>query len=236
MRNFNPNLFPTNNASFIAFNRFPMDIGLAVGLFFAFLALGSDLGMDHQILEHCSPFDLAQLFRTSRFFRSFVTVHPHLWNAARHNLALPAPPDVQASGNYSQSAYALWLFDGGPCTVCFSTFHSTLAHGSEHSGAQNGPTLSLSTSTSVSGRVRCVVFLPFIRFLTSVSRRGAKASSTRASISISAAHLTTLPQQHMPVARRDQKIRRLLLGQVAASRAIQASQRARHPHILQLGD
>lgn len=71
-----------------------------------------------QILEKCSPFDLVQLGLTSRFLRSFIAAHGHLWTAAQSNIVhLPPPPAVEASGNYSQSAYAVWLFAGGPCTV-----------------------------------------------------------------------------------------------------------------------
>ncbi|KAJ7484980.1 hypothetical protein B0H11DRAFT_2279269 [Mycena galericulata] len=115
MRNFSPARFPTSDASFTVFNRFPMDIGL-------------------EILEKCSPFDLAQLARTSTFLRSFLRVNSHLWKTAQVNLAqgdcppLPAPPVVEASGNYSQFAYALWLFDGGPCTWCSKWTDSQPCH------------------------------------------------------------------------------------------------------------
>ncbi|KAJ7102856.1 hypothetical protein C8R44DRAFT_887582 [Mycena epipterygia] len=90
-------VFPASDPhipSFHVFNHFPKDIGLA-------------------ILEQCSPFDLAQLTLTSRFLRSFIRTHRHLWTAAQSNIVhLPPPPAVEASGNYSQSAYAVWLFAG----------------------------------------------------------------------------------------------------------------------------
>ncbi|KAJ7667414.1 hypothetical protein B0H17DRAFT_1210215 [Mycena rosella] len=100
--------FPTSDAlipTFFVFNRFPKDVALA-------------------IMEHCSPFDLAQLRLISKFIRSFIEVNGHLWRAAQSNFCrgkcpwLPSPPAVEASGNYSQSAYALWIFGGGPCTCC----------------------------------------------------------------------------------------------------------------------
>ncbi|KAJ6542056.1 hypothetical protein DFH09DRAFT_1089387 [Mycena vulgaris] len=87
--------FPTSDAfitPFLVFNRFPKDVGLALSL-------------------------------TSRFLRSFISANKYLWTAGRFNLArrksprLPAPPVVEANGNYSQSAYAFWVFGGGPCTA-----------------------------------------------------------------------------------------------------------------------
>ncbi|KAJ6553500.1 hypothetical protein DFH09DRAFT_1366143, partial [Mycena vulgaris] len=108
MRHFDSRHFPTSDShaqSFSVFNRFPTDIALV-------------------ILEFCSPFDLAQLGLASRTLRAFVTAHRHLWVAAQEKLArgdcpkLPALPAVKSSGNYSQWAYASWLFGGGPCTWC----------------------------------------------------------------------------------------------------------------------
>ncbi|KAJ6542017.1 hypothetical protein DFH09DRAFT_1089344 [Mycena vulgaris] len=98
MRRFESVQFPTSDAfitPFLVLNRFPKDVGLAV-------------------MEHCSPYDLTQLSLTSRFLRSFISANKHLWTAGRFNLArresprLPAPPVVEANGNYSQSAYAFW--------------------------------------------------------------------------------------------------------------------------------
>ncbi|KAJ7472112.1 hypothetical protein FB451DRAFT_1559262 [Mycena latifolia] len=118
MPHFNPAQFPNSDSflpTFFVFNRFPKDVGLA-------------------ILEHCSPFDLTQLSLTSRFFHSFILVHKHLWTAAQSNLArgkcpcLPPPPAVDATGNYSQSAYAFWLFGGGTCTFCETWTDSQLLH------------------------------------------------------------------------------------------------------------
>ncbi|KAJ7127351.1 hypothetical protein C8R43DRAFT_697249 [Mycena crocata] len=107
MRNFSPALFPASAEylkPFKVFDRFPKDIGLA-------------------ILEQCSPYDLAQLALTSGFLRSFIQLHNHLWTSARSNLArgncprLPPPPVVQSTGNYSEQAYASWLFGGGMCSM-----------------------------------------------------------------------------------------------------------------------
>ncbi|KAJ6552006.1 hypothetical protein DFH09DRAFT_1086127 [Mycena vulgaris] len=101
MRLFESVQFPTSDAfitPFLVFNRFPKDVGLALSL-------------------------------TSRFLRSFISANKYLWTAGRFNLArrksprLPAPPVVEANGNYSQSAYAFWVFGGGPCTVGFPMYH-----------------------------------------------------------------------------------------------------------------
>ncbi|KAJ6483712.1 hypothetical protein C8R47DRAFT_1217405 [Mycena vitilis] len=98
--------FPTSDAysvPFLVFNRFPKDIGL-------------------EILAHCSPFDLAQLGMASRTLRGLISTHASLWIAAQGNVSgqkttLPLLPVVAASGNYSQSAYALFIFGGGLCTA-----------------------------------------------------------------------------------------------------------------------
>ncbi|KAJ7505704.1 hypothetical protein B0H11DRAFT_1975738 [Mycena galericulata] len=108
MRHATPIQFPSSDTyapSFFIFNQFPKDIGLA-------------------ILEHCSPFDLIQLEKTSRFLRSFIRAHQHLWVAAQVNVSrnkchrVPALPAVEASGNYSQTAYARRIFAGGKCSWC----------------------------------------------------------------------------------------------------------------------
>ncbi|KAJ7671332.1 hypothetical protein DFH06DRAFT_1468093 [Mycena polygramma] len=116
--------FPTSDAysvPFLVFNRFPKDIGL-------------------EILAHCSPFDLAQLGMASKTLRGLIWTHGSLWIAAQGNVSgekttLPPLPVVTASGNYSQSAYALFIFGGG-------------------SGVPNGRTFSLVTGSFVSERVR----------------------------------------------------------------------------------
>ncbi|KAF7292827.1 hypothetical protein MIND_01181700 [Mycena indigotica] len=92
--------------TFHVFNKFPLDIGLA-------------------ILAQCSPYDLLQLSKTSHSFRNLIFDHAAtLWTAARQNLVrgdcklMPPCPQVEATGNYSQSAYFTWIFEEGPCTHC----------------------------------------------------------------------------------------------------------------------
>ncbi|KAJ7815648.1 hypothetical protein B0H14DRAFT_2603298 [Mycena olivaceomarginata] len=43
-----------------------------------------------EILEHCSPFDLAQLAMTSKSLRSLIRGHRHLWIAAQGNVSREA--------------------------------------------------------------------------------------------------------------------------------------------------
>ncbi|KAJ7932130.1 hypothetical protein B0H13DRAFT_1956626 [Mycena leptocephala] len=108
MRHFKSSQFPSRDAysvSLFVFNKFPMDIGLA-------------------ILEHCSPSDLVQLEIVSKGLRAFIRSNMHLWTAALGNVSrgecpgVPSLPVVEASGNYSQSAYALFIFGGGSCSWC----------------------------------------------------------------------------------------------------------------------
>ncbi|KAJ7932048.1 hypothetical protein B0H13DRAFT_1956427 [Mycena leptocephala] len=108
MRHFKSSQFPNRDAysvSLFVFNKFPMDIGLA-------------------ILEHCSPSDLVQLEIVSKGLRAFIRSNMHLWTAALGNVSrgecpgVPSLPVVEASGNYSQSAYALFIFGGGSCSWC----------------------------------------------------------------------------------------------------------------------
>ncbi|KAJ7187083.1 hypothetical protein C8R46DRAFT_1058798 [Mycena filopes] len=105
MRTFTFPLAGAHTASFSVFTRFPMDVGLA-------------------ILEHCSPLDLVQLSRTSGFLRTFINTNSHLWAIAQNNMArgvcpeIPVLPGIEASGDYTQSACARFLFEGGACTTC----------------------------------------------------------------------------------------------------------------------
>ncbi|KAJ7102874.1 hypothetical protein C8R44DRAFT_746842 [Mycena epipterygia] len=77
------------------------------------------------IFYYC-PFELAQIATLSRNLESLLTDYLSLWDLTRNNIAygsspqLPPPPTVQAAGNYSNLAYSLWLFCGGPCSVCSS--------------------------------------------------------------------------------------------------------------------
>ncbi|KAJ7776140.1 hypothetical protein B0H16DRAFT_1879551 [Mycena metata] len=83
------------------------------------------LFLNRSIMEHCSPLDLVNISRTSRFLRSFIHTHSHLWSIAQTNMArgddcpgVPVLPVVEASGNYTHSAYACFLFEGGSCSLC----------------------------------------------------------------------------------------------------------------------
>ncbi|KAJ6632347.1 hypothetical protein B0H10DRAFT_12833 [Mycena sp. CBHHK59/15] len=76
------------------------------------------------IMENCSPFDLVQLALVSKSFLSFIRINRDIWAAAHGNVSrgdcprIPEKPNVEASGDYSQIAYAKWLFGGGLCTWC----------------------------------------------------------------------------------------------------------------------
>ncbi|KAF7301965.1 Inositol-pentakisphosphate 2-kinase [Mycena indigotica] len=91
---------------------------------FPFNDLPRDIGI--LILEQCSPYDLVQLSATSKRLRKMILLkHVYLWNRARANLersgislTLPPCPQVPASGNFSETAYATFLFGGGMCTQC----------------------------------------------------------------------------------------------------------------------
>ncbi|KAJ7609652.1 hypothetical protein FB45DRAFT_1123916 [Roridomyces roridus] len=104
MRNLHPSRFPTSVLTPVPVcSELPLDICL-------------------NIFGFCSPFDLAQLSLASKFLRAFSQRNNHLWNFAFLNICrgqcppLPPPPIVEASGNYSPEACALWIFGGGLCT------------------------------------------------------------------------------------------------------------------------
>ncbi|KAJ7056793.1 hypothetical protein C8F01DRAFT_361326 [Mycena amicta] len=94
-----------SDSTFFVFNRFPLDIGL-------------------RVFAECSPIDLARLQSTSKSIRSIIIKHPRVWKRASLNLArgqcppLPLCPQIDATGNFSQAAYAFFIFGGGPCTLC----------------------------------------------------------------------------------------------------------------------
>ncbi|KAF7301230.1 hypothetical protein MIND_00687800 [Mycena indigotica] len=75
------------------------------------------------IIENCSPYDLVQLNATSKVIRSFIGSHQYLWERSLLNLkrgncdAVPSPPRIQATGNYSVTAYIAWIFGGGSCSI-----------------------------------------------------------------------------------------------------------------------
>ncbi|KAF7375430.1 hypothetical protein MSAN_00430800 [Mycena sanguinolenta] len=113
--------FPVRDAfavSFGVFERFPRDIGLKVRRFEQLVGKMEENRKIAQVLDHCSPYDLAQLSVVSKSLRLLIQTHSHLWIAAQRNCAgVPPPPVVTSSGNYSYSAYALFVFGGGSCTV-----------------------------------------------------------------------------------------------------------------------
>ncbi|KAF7299376.1 hypothetical protein MIND_00886900 [Mycena indigotica] len=109
---------PTTHAgdtSFQVFAAFPRDIGLL-------------------IFEHCSPFDLVELAATSVSLRRLINDHSYLWSIAFSNVSrgqCPLPPScpaIEASGNFSQVAYARWIFQGGPCSHCGQLTSSLPSH------------------------------------------------------------------------------------------------------------
>ncbi|KAJ7470905.1 hypothetical protein FB451DRAFT_1399651 [Mycena latifolia] len=118
MRHFKSIHFPSSDTHaqpFFAFNHLPTDVVLAV-------------------LEHCSPFDLVQLGLASRAFRAVIAAYGLLWVQSQLNLSLgtcprvPPLPAIEANGNFSQSAYASWLFGGGSCTWCSKWTESQPTH------------------------------------------------------------------------------------------------------------
>ncbi|KAF7297619.1 hypothetical protein MKEN_01384900 [Mycena kentingensis (nom. inval.)] len=96
---------PVAPPSFHVFGDLPLDVGLG-------------------IFSLCSPFDLVQLAATSKSNRTLIQAHEYLWESAHDNIArgecprLPTRPVIETSGNYSQEAYVLWVFGGGPCSHC----------------------------------------------------------------------------------------------------------------------
>ncbi|KAF7297603.1 hypothetical protein MKEN_01383100 [Mycena kentingensis (nom. inval.)] len=100
-----PIKLPVVPPSFHVLGELPLDVGLG-------------------IFSLCSPFDLVQLAATSKSNRTLILTHESLWESAHNNLArgecprLPTRPIVETSGNYSQEAYVLWVFGGGPCSQC----------------------------------------------------------------------------------------------------------------------
>ncbi|KAJ7746969.1 hypothetical protein B0H16DRAFT_1692545 [Mycena metata] len=69
-------------------------------------------------MTHCSPHDLVQLQTTSRSLHAFLNTHKHLWTAAQGNVGLPPVPIVEAGGNRTSAACAIFIFGGGACTWC----------------------------------------------------------------------------------------------------------------------
>ncbi|KAF7311979.1 hypothetical protein MIND_00209700 [Mycena indigotica] len=85
-----------------------------------------------EVAFKCSPVDIIHLEQTSKNLRNFIHQHKqYILKEAHKNLArgrcppLPDCPIVQASGNFSHSAYANWVFGAAPCSVCSSITYST---------------------------------------------------------------------------------------------------------------
>ncbi|KAJ7640274.1 hypothetical protein DFH06DRAFT_1477832 [Mycena polygramma] len=71
------------------------------------------------VLPWCSPFDLVQLRRMSKATRRVIEESPGHWISARKNLDnIPSPPVVSAAGQWSEAAYASFLFGKSACAVC----------------------------------------------------------------------------------------------------------------------
>nr|GAT50045.1 dienelactone hydrolase endo-1,3,1,4-beta-D-glucanase [Mycena chlorophos] len=73
-----------------------------------------------EIMLACTPRELLAMQFVSRRFRRILAENPHTWPAARNNMSPPVPPppkDIEASGVWSEAAYAQFIFGGGHCVV-----------------------------------------------------------------------------------------------------------------------
>ncbi|KAJ6553497.1 hypothetical protein DFH09DRAFT_1495878 [Mycena vulgaris] len=79
--------------------------------------LSDDLWLE--IMLKASPLELLTFQRLSRSFCRILAENPRCWNQARQNMdpPVPPPPQVDASGIWTESAYAQFLFGGGNCIV-----------------------------------------------------------------------------------------------------------------------
>ncbi|KAF7311990.1 hypothetical protein MIND_00210800 [Mycena indigotica] len=72
------------------------------------------------ILQHCSPFDLAQLSLATKSFRRILTGHPSLWKHAQLQTSrgtCPLLPECPPE-SFTHEAYAAFIFGGGHCSHC----------------------------------------------------------------------------------------------------------------------
>ncbi|KAF7305481.1 Dienelactone hydrolase endo-1,3,1,4-beta-D-glucanase [Mycena chlorophos] len=73
-----------------------------------------------EIMLACTPRELLAMQFVSRRFRRILAENPHTWPAARNNMSPPVPPPpkyIEASGVWSEAAYAQFIFGGGHCVV-----------------------------------------------------------------------------------------------------------------------
>ena len=71
-----------------------------------------------EILSMTSPQEVLALARCSRHFCDSLAVNPRskrIWVNARKHCKPPIPDPTP---NFTESAYAAYIFDGGPCEVC----------------------------------------------------------------------------------------------------------------------
>ncbi|KAF7327313.1 hypothetical protein MKEN_00308800 [Mycena kentingensis (nom. inval.)] len=89
----------------------------------SFTALSPDILL--LVFAHSSPFDLATLEACSKDVRDFVSKHSTvLYANAQRGFAvgksrpLPLKPVISSKGNFSEAAYATFIFGGGTCDNC----------------------------------------------------------------------------------------------------------------------
>ncbi|KAJ7443344.1 hypothetical protein B0H11DRAFT_2204227 [Mycena galericulata] len=68
------------------------------------------------IIAHCAPADLVNLRGTCHEMGARLSMEGAVcWSEARGKLGVPTPPKPKASGNWSEAAYAQFLFGTSPC-------------------------------------------------------------------------------------------------------------------------
>ncbi|KAJ6489231.1 hypothetical protein C8R47DRAFT_1125396 [Mycena vitilis] len=72
-----------------------------------------------EIMLNSSPLELLAFQAVSNRFQSILAQNPRCWSQARNNMdpPVPPPPQVDAAGVWSESAYAQLIFGGGECVV-----------------------------------------------------------------------------------------------------------------------
>ncbi|KAI5123768.1 hypothetical protein M0805_000357 [Coniferiporia weirii] len=71
-----------------------------------------------EILTRTSPKDMLSLARCSRYFCDILVKNPDatfIWRGARKSCCPPVP---DPTSNFTEPAYAAYIFDGGPCEQC----------------------------------------------------------------------------------------------------------------------